>query len=125
MRTVWKVLLGLAVTLPVASYVAGALTASQAEFPVERAPIVVRDASSAPSTGPTPQARRTRTTPPAARPSTDRPRSGNDVQRERGRDDARDEVQVVTPRPDDVDLDDDDAGRDDDERDTEDGDDDD
>ncbi|MDP3894499.1 hypothetical protein [Nocardioides sp.] len=45
MATVWKVMLGLAVVLPVAAYALGSLVASASNAPVERAPIVINDPS--------------------------------------------------------------------------------
>jgi hypothetical protein len=85
MRTVWKVLLGLAVVLPLGAYVAGSLAASAADDPAPRTPIELRD----PGPG--------RTTPPAPSHTPS----------------ASDEPEVITPSYDDLDDDhDDDHGGD-------------
>ena len=77
MRTVWKVLLGLAVVLPLGAYVAGSLAASAADDPAPRTPIELRD----PGPG--------RTTPPAPSHTPS----------------ASDEPEVITPSYDDLDDD--------------------
>jgi len=43
MRILWKVLLGLALVVPMGAYVAGALAASSADSPAPRETIVIRD----------------------------------------------------------------------------------
>jgi hypothetical protein len=91
MRTVWKVVLGLFVVVPLAAFVAGSFAASADEEPAPRHTIEVRQ----------PPADRTppRAQSPSADPSDDD--SG----------DSGDEVEVVTPYDDlDDDLDDDHGG---------------
>ena len=93
MSILWKLLLGVGIALPISAYVLGSLVAS-ADEPAPRSPIVIEDAStSLPSGSPT--------------------NRGGDDRRGDDRDD-RDDVDVVTPSPDDVDDHGDDAGRDDD-----------
>jgi hypothetical protein len=115
MSTLWKVLVGLLLTLPIASYVAGTLVASEADLPGRRAPIVISDSASGPG----------RTTPPSS-PGTGEqtatPRSGGDDRRgaegdrsddhgdDRGDDHGvdDDEIELIHPTPDDIDDDEDD-----------------
>lgn len=131
MSTVWKVIAALLLTLPVGAYVAGTLVASQADVPIERAPIVIRDSATG-SAGPSTPAE-TMSPRPTARP-TDKENDGPDGKGDDdddssgpggGDDDGDDDVRVVRPSPDDIEDDDDDAGRDDDDGGDDDGDDDD
>lgn len=88
MATFWKVMLGLALVLPVTAYVAGTLVASSGESPRDLSPVVIEDS---PSKAPTP------------------------IRRDREEPDDRDgteRVQVVTPPP--ARIDDDDREDDDD-----------
>lgn len=52
MSTFWKVIVGLAMVLPITAYVAGSLAASSAEQKVDRSPVVIADRSSEPSPEP-------------------------------------------------------------------------
>jgi uncharacterized membrane protein YgcG len=53
MSAIWKVLVGLVLTLPVGAYVAGTLVSSQANVPDRRAPVVI---SGTPTPGAAPSA---------------------------------------------------------------------
>ena len=107
----WKVLVGLLVTLPVGAYVAGTLVASQADMPAQRAPVVITDQPSpARSAGPDPRSGQSSS--PSPRPSATR--SDDDRDDDRGDDhggDRDDDLEEVRPTPRDVD---DDSGGDDD-----------
>lgn len=81
MRTVWKIVLVLALVLPTGAFVAGSLAASSADRPAPRHTIVIRDEGRSPST--------------AASPRHDRPSAGAS-----GRGDGT--VEVVTPTPHDL-----------------------
>ena len=65
MRTVWKVVLPLALVLPMAAYVAGSLGATRSHDPSPRETVVIRDAPSSTPAG------------PAGRPPADREDSEN------------------------------------------------
>lgn len=86
MKTLWKVLLALALVVPMGAYVAGSLVASAADDPAPRPPILIEDAG--------------RSAPPSESPSS--PPSASDG------------VGQVELDPDDLDDDGDDFGRDDD-----------
>jgi len=116
MGQVTRVLLLLAVVVPVTAYVAGSLASPGAPAPADHSPVILRDApTDAPTTDPA-------TTDPAApppggkspgtpRPDPDGPDGGpaQDAQRGDG-----DEARVVTPAPTPVGEDDDDEWDDDD-----------
>src|SRR6478752_2456049 len=91
MKTLWKVLIGLALVVPMGAYVVGSLAASAADDPAPRQTIEIRE----PAPSPTP------TSPPTSRPSPSKTAEPDD-----------DEVEVITPDYDDVD-DNDDSGDDD------------
>ena len=80
MRTVWKIVIVLALVLPTGAFVAGSLAASSAERPSPRHTIVIRD--DAPSATPSP-----RRGGPSSAPSRDHGDGG---------------VEVVTPPPGDL-----------------------
>src|SRR6478609_4007623 len=84
MKTVWKVLLGLALVVPMGAYVVGSLAASAADEPAPRQIIQIQE----PDPTPTPTPKPTKTPTPTP-PSTD--------------DD--DDVEVITPDYDDFDDD--------------------
>src|SRR5690349_5656086 len=130
----WKILLALAVLLPLGGFVVGSLASAAEDEPPAREPIVLREESTDPSpTGPT------RT--PGATPRPDDRGSGDGGDVDEGdddpgdrddtddTDDTDDDVPVVSPRPDqdddggDGDDGDDDRGGDDDSDDGGDGDD--
>lgn len=103
--TLWKVLVGLAVALPMVAYVAGSFLATGATEPPRRDPIVIRDAPAQVVDQPpvlTPR--------PSTRPDPDDDDDGDgddgDDDTTPGADD--DEIRVVTPQPTRVDDDDDD-----------------
>lgn len=50
-RTFWKVLAVLVLTLPVGAYVAGTLVASQQDAPTRRSPIVLTEVNASPGSG--------------------------------------------------------------------------
>ena len=83
MSAVWKVLVGLVLTLPVGAYVAGTLVSSQANVPDRRAPVVISDNPS-----------------PGAAPSADQS-PGDDHADDHG-DDAAHDLRTVNPTPDQV-----------------------
>src|SRR6478735_11421110 len=91
MKTVWKILLGLALVVPVGAYVVGSLAASAADDPAPRQTIQIQEPDPTPAPSKTP----TRTPPPA-------PTSTES-------DDDDDDVEVITPYDD---LDDDDNAED-------------
>lgn len=104
----WQGVVVLAVTLPMATYVAGSLVGSNAGTPAPRDPVVVRDAPASPSPEPT----RTPSRPPRGGATAPTPPPIED-------DGDDDEVRVVTPQPTRVD----DDGDDEDDRDEDRGDD--
>jgi hypothetical protein len=105
--TLWKVLVGLAVALPMVAYVAGSFLATGATEPPRRDPIVIRDAPAQVVEQPpvlTPR--------PSTRPDPD-DAEGDDGDGDDGDDDTTpgaddDEIRIVTPQPTRVDDDDDD-----------------
>jgi hypothetical protein len=100
MKTVWKVLLGLALVVPMGAYVVGSLAASASDDPAPRHSIRIEQHDPTPSGQSTP----TPGQDPSGEPSADSSghgRSGDD-----------DEVEVITPEYDD--FDDEDDGHDDD-----------
>ena len=102
----WKVLIGLAIALPMAAYVAGSFAASAPDDPVQRDPVHISDVRESPEVeGPTGGKK-------AASPSSRRtPVNGDD-------DDEDDNgVRVVIPKPTRVDAEDGPEGDDDDSRD--------
>ena len=42
MSTIWKIVIGLVLTLPIAAYVAGNLAAATADLPAQREPVTSR-----------------------------------------------------------------------------------
>src|SRR4051794_6901057 len=90
MKTIWKVLVGLALVVPMVAYVAGSLVASAADDPAPRQTIQIQQ----PGPTPTPKPRPTRTTQSPQPPV------------------ESDDVEVITPEYDDFD-DHDDHGDDD------------
>jgi hypothetical protein len=94
MKTVWKVLAGLALVVPMGAYVVGSLAASAADDPAPRQTIQIRE----PAPTPTPTPRPTPTSSPSPT-RTPQPEESGDVE-------------VITPHYDDFD-DDDDRGDDD------------
>ncbi|MBD3926363.1 hypothetical protein IEZ26_17185 [Nocardioides cavernae] len=120
MGQVTRVLLLLAVVVPVTAYVAGSLASPGAPAPADHSPVILRDApTEAPTTDPTTDPATTDpATPPPGRESPRTPRlapdgpddgPGQDAQRGDG-----DEARVVTPQPTPVGEDDDDERDDDD-----------
>jgi len=116
MGQVTRVLLLLAVVVPVTAYVAGSLASPGAPAPADHSPVILRDAPTDPAT--TDPA----TTDPAApppggkspgtpRPDPDGPDGGPGQDAQRG---GGDEARVVTPKPTPVGEDDDDEWDDDD-----------
>ena len=102
MRTVWKAFIALALALPLAAYVAGALAASSADEPAPRETIVIQDSPSSVDGKPG------STDQPSPSPSP----SGSSTPDDHGGDDGDDgddsdddEVRVATPEPEDVDDD--------------------
>jgi hypothetical protein len=114
MRTVWKVVLPLALVLPMLAYVAGSLAASRSDGPTPRETVVIRDAPSTPS----------RDLPGSGREQREH-RSHQDDDARGGTDDDHDDdvddngVRVVTPRP--TPLDEQDDGDDDEDDEDEEG----
>ena len=110
MRMPWKLVAGLLLALPVGAYAFGTVTSSDVDVPAERAPIVLQDAGA--SAGPRPDrpapGGSDRPSPRPSSPTTERPHVADDG----GSGDQG--VDVVNPRPDDIERADDDAGRDDD-----------
>lgn len=124
MGKTWKVLIGLAVALPMLAYVAGSLAASEPQDS-RHSPVILEPAPTDASGSPddkAPQGKKGNKSgqkpKPAPPPRTTPPRTD---------DDDDDGPRVVRPRPDDLDDDSDDRGRDrdDDDDDDDDGDDDD
>lgn len=103
-----KVLLGLALGLPMGAYAVGSIVSSAADDPARRAPIILEDAP-APAQGTVPGA----TLRPSADPAS-RPGDGDDRD-DRDDDEARNRPEVVVPSF--VDRDDDDDDDDTDDRD--------
>jgi hypothetical protein len=102
MRTLWKVLIGLAVVLPTMAYVAGTLAAT-GDQPAPRDPVVIEESGQpSPAAAPT-------------RGATEDPTSSSSVPSPaRSDDDDDDGPETISARPDDLDDHDDDEGRDDD-----------
>lgn len=116
MARIWKVVLPLALALPMLAYVAGTLVAA-GEEPHDRSPIVVEDPSPGsgndPTDGPT---KKKQKNDPGDRPTQHRGDDGDDKGDDDGRadDDGDDDgPEVVTPEPDDLDDDNGDDGDDD------------
>ncbi|WP_028645048.1 hypothetical protein [Nocardioides sp. URHA0020] len=99
MNTVWKVLLGLALVVPMGAYVVGSLAASAADDPTPRPTIVIQE----PSTSPTPSSTATPTPPSTPTHSSSPSPSGSAT--------SDDGVEVITPDYDDVEENDDHGGR--------------
>jgi hypothetical protein len=115
MGPVTKVLLLLAVVVPVTAYVAGSLVSPGAPPPADHSPVILRDA---PDEAETPASG----TPPGTSAGSDREQRAEERQRDRQRDRRRDrqrdgggsdEARVVTPQPTPVGEDDDDEWDDD------------
>jgi hypothetical protein len=83
MRTLWKILVPLALVLPLGAFVAGSLVASASDEPPARDTIVIRESNATPAT-PTPT--------PGTDPTTDPDDDGDD----------EDDVETVDLEPDDV-----------------------
>lgn len=115
MGPVTKVLLLLAVVVPVTAYVAGSLVSPGAPPPADHSPVILRDAPAdepeTPASG----------TPPGTSAGSDREQRAEERQRDRRRDRQRDgsgsggsdQARVVTPQPTPVGEDDDDEWDDD------------
>jgi hypothetical protein len=125
-----KVLLLLALVVPVTAYVAGSLASPGAPPPADHSPVILRDAPADPPGTATPATPSPPT--PEKTPDVDRggpPDRDDDEQRDRSGDEASNEARVVKPQPTPVGEDDDDEwdddGPDDDDTDddTDDGDD--
>jgi hypothetical protein len=93
MKTMWKVLLGLVLVVPMGAYVVGSLAASAADDPAPRQTIEIREPD--PTSTPTPAPTRTSAPTPA-------PTSTSTSKPER-----TDDVEVITPDYDDFDAKDD------------------
>ena len=123
MSTIWKVLLGLALALPLGAFVAGAVVASSADDPAPRETIVIQDApSKSGDDDPGPHAGNANDD---ARPGQQPTGGPGDDDNDDDSDDG-DEVEVVRPEPDTIDDDDNSGpggGSDDDRDDGDDGDD--
>lgn len=106
----WKVMVGLAIVLPMVAYVVGSVTASSGGDPVRRDPVYIMDVPETPASE-----KSRRGTDPSPPPETQAPVDGHD-------DDADDNgVRVVTPQPTRVDGDDADDGPEGDDDDSRDG----
>lgn len=110
MSPVSKVLLLLALVVPMAAYVAGSLTAPDAPEPADRSPVILRDADVSPATS-TPSPTRSPSTRPSDRKAGDD--DDDDDSSGRGSDDdsgrgQQEEARVVNPLPTPVGEDDDD-----------------
>lgn len=127
MSTIWKIVIGLVLTLPIAAYVVGSLVASTAELPDQREPVNIQNVSPSPATDPHSPSR----APGDPRPSGSNAAPGDD---KTGDDVDVDDngVQIVNPEPtrvdddadgrgDDGGGDDEDDGGDDDDDDKDDG----
>ena len=79
MNTVWKVLLGLALVVPMGAYVAGSLAASASDDPAPRQTIEIREPDPTPSLGPSVR--------PSAKPSGDDDEIDEDEDHDSGDDD--------------------------------------
>jgi hypothetical protein len=66
MKTVWKVLLGLALVVPMGAYVAGSLAASSSDAPAPRPTIIIQEQKATPAAKPSRQPSRIPT--PASSP---------------------------------------------------------
>ena len=106
MPAFWKILIGLAIALPMAAYVAGSFAASAPDDPVQRDPVHISDVREAPEVDGSTGGKK-----PASPPSRRTPVNGDDD----GEDD--NDVRVVIPKPTRVDGDDGPEGDDDDSRD--------
>lgn len=91
MATVWKVLIGLALVLPMTAYVVHGLVAV-AQEPVQHDPIIVEQPTQTPD-----QPRQSPSEKPTKKSGDDKPR-GHDQNDDHGGDDP----QVITPSPDDL-----------------------
>lgn len=100
MKTIWKVLLGLAVILPMGAFVTGALAASASDDPAPRQTIQIRQPDPSRTASPTPSPTRSPSPTPTGRGADDRTDDHGDDQAD---DHADDEVEVVTPDYDDLD----------------------
>jgi hypothetical protein len=102
MSTMWKVLLGLVLALPLAAFVAGAVLASSTDEPAPRETIVIQDAPSRPDDdGPRSGPGRSDD---ESRPG-QHPSGSGDDDSDDSDDSDDDEVEVVRPEPDTVDDD--------------------
>lgn len=100
MSIVWKVLVGLALALPLGAFVAGAL-ASSADEPAPRETIVIQDAPARPDDRGMGDGRRN----DEGRPEHQDDRADADAGDDDGDGDDGDDVEVVRPEPDTVDDD--------------------
>lgn len=112
MPAFWKILIGLAIALPMAAYVVGSFAASAPDDPVQRDPVHISDVREAPGVKGSTGGKK-----PSAPPSRRTPLHGDDD------DEDDNDVRVVTPKPTKVDGDDGPEGDDDDSRDADDTDD--
>lgn len=110
MSTLLKILLPLAVLLPLGGFIAGSLATIADDEPPARAPIVLRDDETSAPTTPTAPSRA-----PSERPTEGRGDSDNTDDGDRREDDGEDHEPVVTPGP--VENDDDHEDDDGDDRD--------
>jgi hypothetical protein len=92
MSTVWKVVIGLALTLPIAAYVVGSLVASTTELPAQREPVNIQNGSPPPTSDPHS---------PSSGPADPRPSASDPAQRDEAdeADEADNGVRVVSPEP--------------------------
>lgn len=104
MSPVWKVLLSLALVLPVSAYVAGSLASSAADEPARRDPVVVTPSSGPASTPTTPSSSPSSPSSPSSSPTPTRTASPGDDGTGRDDDDA-DHLEGVQPELGDVDDD--------------------
>jgi hypothetical protein len=103
MSTVWKVLVGLALALPLGAFVAGALVASSADEPAPRETIVIQDAPSHPDDRRDDGRRNDDGRPGQQGDRHDDDDAGDDRGDDEGGDSGDDDVEVVRPEPDTVD----------------------
>jgi hypothetical protein len=107
MRMPWKLVAGVLLTVPAVVFTAGNLTRSDVDVPAKRTPIVIEDAAAS-------TAARPEQAGPGGVQRSSPHRSTPATERQEADDEGDDRVEVVKPRPDDVERADDDAGRDDD-----------
>ena len=111
MGQVTRVLLLLAVVVPVTAYVAGSLASPGSPAPPDHSPVILRDAPDVADEPPAPDRTPGGRSPGTPWPDPDRPDGGPGQDPQRG---GGDEARVVTPKPTPVGEDDDDEWDDDD-----------